>query len=96
MTAWLKLVPSWVWWLLALVLVAGLQQYRVMDANGELSDARARKGWCIGIRSVLPLVYPLSLVVGRWTVLPLGRYVREEGLCRPPANAMPTHGPIIA
>ena len=41
MTAWLKLVPSWVWWALALVLVAGMQQYRVMDANGELSDARA-------------------------------------------------------
>lgn len=41
MTAWLKLLPSWLWWLLALVLVAGVQQYRVMDAKGELSDARA-------------------------------------------------------
>lgn len=41
MSAWLKLAPSWAWWLLALVLVAGAQQYRVMDANGELSDARA-------------------------------------------------------
>lgn len=41
MTAWLKLVPSWAWWLLALVLVAGVQQCRVMDAKGELSDARA-------------------------------------------------------
>ncbi|WP_313489197.1 DUF2514 family protein [Stutzerimonas nitrititolerans] len=41
MTAWLKLLPSWLWWLLALVLVAGAQQYRVMDAKGELSDARA-------------------------------------------------------
>lgn len=41
MTAWLKLLPSWLWWLLALVLVGGVQQYRVMDAKGELSDARA-------------------------------------------------------
>lgn len=41
MTAWLKLAPSWAWWLLALVLIAGAQQYRVMDAKGELSDARA-------------------------------------------------------
>jgi len=41
MIAWLKLVPSWLWWLLALVLVGGVQQYRVMDAKGELSDARA-------------------------------------------------------
>lgn len=41
MTAWLKLMPGWAWWALALVLVAGAQQYRVMDSNGELSDARA-------------------------------------------------------
>lgn len=41
MTAWLKFVPGWAWWVLALVLVAGVQQYRVMDAKGELSDARA-------------------------------------------------------
>ncbi|WP_376781064.1 DUF2514 family protein [Stutzerimonas nitrititolerans] len=40
MTDWPRLVPSWAWWLLALVLVAGVQQYRVMDAKGELSDAR--------------------------------------------------------
>lgn len=37
MTAWLKLFPSWAWWLLALVLVAGVQQCRVMDAKGELA-----------------------------------------------------------
>lgn len=41
MTAWLRLVPSWAWWLAALALVAGMQQYRVMDAKGELSVARA-------------------------------------------------------
>ena len=41
MTAWLKFVPGWAWWSLALVLVAGMQQYRVMDAKGELSVARA-------------------------------------------------------
>lgn len=41
MSAWLKLVPSWAWWLLALVLVAGAQQYRVMDARGELAEVRA-------------------------------------------------------
>lgn len=41
MSAWLKLVPDWVWWPLALLVVAGVQQYRVMDAKGELSDARA-------------------------------------------------------
>lgn len=41
MTAWLKLVPSWLWWLAALLIVAGVQQYRVMDAKGELSVARA-------------------------------------------------------
>jgi len=41
MTAWLKLLPSWLWWLLALLLIGGVQQYRVMGAKGELSDARA-------------------------------------------------------
>lgn len=40
MSAWLKVAPAWLWWLLALV-VAGVQQYRVMDAKGELADARA-------------------------------------------------------
>lgn len=37
---WLKLLPSWLWWLSALLIVGGVQQYRVMDAKGELSDAR--------------------------------------------------------
>lgn len=41
MTSWLKLAPGWAWWVLALVLVAGVQQCRVMDAKGELSVARA-------------------------------------------------------
>lgn len=41
MTAWLKLVPSWLWWLAALLIVVGVQQYRVTDAKGELSVARA-------------------------------------------------------
>lgn len=41
MTAWLRLVPGWAWWALALVLVAGAQQYRVMDARGELAGVRA-------------------------------------------------------
>lgn len=48
MTAWLKLVPSWGWWLLALVVVAGWQQIRVSSAQSvaawaqrELADYRA-------------------------------------------------------
>lgn len=41
MTSWLKLAPGPAWWALALVLVAGVQQYRVMDAKGELAEARA-------------------------------------------------------
>lgn len=41
MTDWLKLVPGWAWWVLALLLAVGVQQYRVMDAKGELSVARA-------------------------------------------------------
>ncbi len=41
MTAWLKLVPGWAWWLMALLVVSGVQQYRVMDAKGELAEARA-------------------------------------------------------
>ncbi|MCF6780945.1 DUF2514 family protein [Stutzerimonas stutzeri] len=45
MTSWAKLVPSWAWWLLALVLVAGVQQYRVTDAKGEL--ARLKADWAV-------------------------------------------------
>ena len=40
MTAWLKLVPDWLWWLLAAVVVAGVQQYRVMDSKRDLVEAR--------------------------------------------------------
>ena len=40
MTA-LRLLPGWLWWLAAVVVVGGVQQWRVMDAKGELSDERA-------------------------------------------------------
>lgn len=33
-------VPAWCWWLIALVLVAGGQQYRVVVAQGETATAR--------------------------------------------------------
>ncbi|MDD1981081.1 DUF2514 family protein [Pseudomonas asiatica] len=33
-------VPAWCWWLMALVLVAGGQQYRVVVAQGETAEAR--------------------------------------------------------
>lgn len=35
-----RLVPAWCWWLIALVLVAGGQQYRVVVAQGETAEAR--------------------------------------------------------
>ncbi|WAP61802.1 DUF2514 family protein [Pseudomonas fortuita] len=38
---WLAAVPAWCWWLIALVLVAGGQQYRVVIADGTAADARA-------------------------------------------------------
>lgn len=38
---WLGTVPAWCWWLIALMLVAGGQQYRVLVADGAASDARA-------------------------------------------------------
>lgn len=41
MTAWLRLLPSWLWWPLALVVVAGAQQFRVSDLQGELKTERA-------------------------------------------------------
>lgn len=41
MIAWLKLVPSWAWWLLALAVVAGGQQIRVLSAQSDASKARA-------------------------------------------------------
>lgn len=38
---WLAAVPAWCWWLIALVLVAGGQQYRVVIAQGETGAARS-------------------------------------------------------
>jgi hypothetical protein len=38
--SWLGAVPAWCWWLIALVLVAGGQQYRVVLADGEATEAR--------------------------------------------------------
>lgn len=38
---WLGAVPAWCWWLIALVVVAGGQQYRVVIADGAAADARA-------------------------------------------------------
>ncbi|MDI3372347.1 DUF2514 family protein [Pseudomonas sp. V104_10] len=37
---WLGAVPAWCWWLIALVLVAGGQQYRVVIAQGDTAAAR--------------------------------------------------------
>ena len=39
--AWLKLVPSWAWWLLALVAVGGAQQLRVAGAQVQAAGAVA-------------------------------------------------------
>ncbi|MCD1640083.1 hypothetical protein K7H92_15300 [Pseudomonas stutzeri] len=39
MTALLKLLPAWLWWLLAVGLVAGLQQLRVTGAQAERDAA---------------------------------------------------------
>lgn len=41
MTAWLKFVPSWAWWVLALAVVAGGQQIRVLSAQSVASKAQA-------------------------------------------------------
>ncbi|WP_417585578.1 DUF2514 family protein [Pelagibacterium sp.] len=41
MTAWLKLVPTWSYWVLALVLVACWQQIRVLSAQSAASKAQA-------------------------------------------------------
>ncbi|ORL69446.1 hypothetical protein B7H19_11000 [Pseudomonas putida] len=38
---WLGAVPAWCWWLIALVLVAGGQQYRVVVAQGDTATARS-------------------------------------------------------
>ncbi|APO81667.1 DUF2514 family protein [Pseudomonas putida] len=37
---WFGAVPAWCWWLIALALVAGGQQYRVLVAQGETGTAR--------------------------------------------------------
>lgn len=39
MAAWLKLVPTWAWWLLALLAVAGVQQLRVAGAYVQAAGA---------------------------------------------------------
>ncbi|MNM19256.1 hypothetical protein D3C81_295620 [compost metagenome] len=39
--SWLGAVPAWCWWLIALVLVAGGQQYRVVVAQGDTATARS-------------------------------------------------------
>ena len=41
MTAWAKIAPSWAWWLLALVMVAGVQQIRVLSAQADAAQAQA-------------------------------------------------------
>ncbi|MCQ4302206.1 DUF2514 domain-containing protein [Pseudomonas songnenensis] len=40
MTAWLKFVPGWAWWVLALAVVAGGQQMRVLSAQSAASKAQ--------------------------------------------------------
>jgi len=37
---WLGAVPAWCWWLIALVLVTGGQQYRIEVAYGDTATAR--------------------------------------------------------
>ncbi|MNO70695.1 hypothetical protein D3C76_615900 [compost metagenome] len=39
--SWLGAVPAWCWWLIALVLVAGGQQYRVVVAQGATDAIRS-------------------------------------------------------
>lgn len=41
MTAWLKLVPTWSYLVLGLVLVVGVQQLRVMSAQSDAAQAQA-------------------------------------------------------
>lgn len=38
---WLSAVPAWYWWLIALVVVAGGQQYRVVVAQGDVLQAKS-------------------------------------------------------
>ena len=39
MTGVLKLVPAWLWWCFAMVLLVGLQQWRVVGARNERDTA---------------------------------------------------------
>ncbi len=39
---WVRIVPTWCWWLAALLLVAAGQQYRVVVAQGETGTARGQ------------------------------------------------------
>ncbi|MEG2041160.1 MAG: hypothetical protein RR068_08635, partial [Hafnia sp.] len=39
---WLKLIPTWAWWLIAVLVVGAGQQYRLMDSQGETDSARAQ------------------------------------------------------
>lgn len=41
MTAWLKVIPGWAYWVLALAVVAGGQQIRVLSAQSVASKAQA-------------------------------------------------------
>lgn len=38
--SWMGAIPAWCWWLIALVLIAGGQQYRLAIAHGEAETAR--------------------------------------------------------
>ncbi len=40
MIAWLKLVPAWGWWLLALLAVGGGQQLRILSLQADLHTER--------------------------------------------------------
>lgn len=42
MTAWLKLIPGWAWWVLALAVVAGGQQIRVLSAQSVAAEAQTK------------------------------------------------------
>lgn len=39
--SWFAAVPAWCWWLIALVVAAGGQQYRIVLAHGDVATARA-------------------------------------------------------
>lgn len=38
---WIALVPAWCWWLIAMALVGGGQEYRVVTAHSETAAARS-------------------------------------------------------